>query len=344
MNFMNETSKGLKDERGVRIGREIRLTLYEFGRRINQALFGRLKFKKTMKVKTKRTIFIWGMLALPLLQFLVFWVYVNYSSILLAFKNIDYASGGEEYWTLKNFKTVFDMFFGNGGNSKFLGYWANTIRYWLLGTLWSFPHSILLTYIFRKKLIGYKFYRIVLYLPSIICGVVLAGIFESFVSPNGVVGYVLENMFHMANVPSWFQEVEYANSALLVYAFFFGFAGSYILFSGAMANVSDEITEAAYMDGVTMWQEIWYIDIPLMWPTLSMTLVTSVAGIFGSTGAILLFTPNLESTFTFSYYIFDQVRQYQSYYLPSTLGLIFTVIIFPISMLVRKLVDKIYTV
>lgn len=344
MNFMNKTSKSWREERAEKRVREIRLSIYELWRRIHQTFFGRFHFKSTMKVKTKRTIFVWSMLALPLLQFLIFWVYVNYSSILLAFKNVDYANGGVEYWTLKNFKTVFDMFFGEGANSKFLGYWANTMRYWLLGTLWSFPHSILLTYIFRKKLIGSKFFRIILYLPSIICGVVLAGIFESFVSPNGVVGYVLKNVFDMANVPSWFQEVEYANAALLVYAFFFGFAGSYILFSGAMANISDEITEAAYMDGVTMWQEIWYIDIPLMWPTLSMTIVTSVAGIFGASGAILLFTPYLESTFTFSYYIFDQVRQYQSYYLPSTLGLIFTVIIFPISMLVRKLVDKIYTV
>ena len=57
------------------------------------------------------------------------------------------------------------------------------------------------------------------------------------------------------------------------------------------------------LDGVNMWQELWNIYIPLMWPTISMTIVTSFAGIFGATGCILLLTPNVSETFTFGYWI-----------------------------------------
>ena len=221
-------------------------------------------------------------------------------------------------------------------------YGANTMKYWLIGTVWAIPHSVLLTYVFHKKLRGTKFFRVVLYLPSIICSVVIAGIFEAFISGKGVFGKLLVEVFNVERVPAWFQEIEFATPMLLFYAFFFGFAGQYILFSGAMARISKDVLEAAALDGVTMWQELWHIIIPLMWPTISMTIVTSFAGIFGATGNILLFTPNVSETFTFGYWIFDQVRRYNSYYVPSALGLIFKLIAYPICLLVRKLVTSIY--
>ena len=319
-----------------------KLSLYEIKRRMTSALFGWFKPKKQMKVQTKRTIFIWAMLALPLLNLLVFWLYVNIDSILMAFRNVNYGSGGQEYWTLDNFKTIYKMFTEEDQGANMLQYGANTMKYWLLGTVWSIPHSILLTYVFQKKLVGTKFFRVVLYLPSIICAVVMAGIFESFISGKGVLGKILTELFHMERIPAWFQETEYATPMLLFYSFFFGFAGSYILFSGAMARISNEVLEAAALDGVTMWQELWYIYIPLMWPTLSMTIVTSFAGIFGASGNILLFTPYVDSTYTFGYWIFDQVRRYNAYYIPSTLGLIFTVIAYPLCLLLRKIVTGIY--
>lgn len=304
----------------------------------------RLENRKTpMKMKTKSTIFVWCMLAVPLLNLLIFWVYVNIDAILMAFRNVDYANGGVEYWTLNNFKEIYQMFTEKTPGYDMVRYGINTLIYWGIGTLWSIPHSILLTYIFHKKIRGRKFFRVMLYLPTIICSVVLAGIFEAFISGKGVFGQILVDWFGVERVPAWFQEAEYANPVLFFYAFFFGMAGHYILFSGAMARISKEVQEAAILDGATMWDELWKIYIPLMWPTISMTIVTSFAGIFGATGSILLFTPNLDQTFTFGYWIYDQVRRYQSYFVPSALGLIFTLVAYPLCLLVRKLVTSIWS-
>lgn len=334
-------NKELREERFAGRRSKFRLFTYEIGRRTKHTLFGHFKFKKVLQSKTKETIFVWTMLAIPILNFLVFWLYVNFDSILLAFKNIDYTSG-EEYWTLENFKMIYKMFTEKTSGTDLAHYGLNTLKYWSLSVFWGIPHSILLTYVLQKKLAGHKFFRVVLYLPSIICGVVIAGIFESFISGNGAFGYVLTNVFDVARVPAWFQETEYATKMLLFYAFFFGFAGNYVLLSGAMAQIPTEVTEAALLEGVGMWQELWYVDIPMMWSTISMLIVTSFAGIFGASGAILLFTSNLSSTWTFGYWIFDQVRTYNSYYVPAALGLVFTIIAFPILLLVRKIVTNIY--
>lgn len=331
----------VENEKSIRRRREVSMFVYEIGRRTRGLLpfAGRHSGKRGKKFQLKRTIFIWSMLFIPILNFLVFWLYVNFDSILLAFQNIDYSSGGHEYWTFGNFKEIARLF--KEGNM--IQYGLNTLKFWVLSTIWSIPHSILLTYVFHKKLRGRKVYRVLLYIPSIICSVALAGIFESFINSQGALGYILTNYFNVARIPSWFQESEYATWALLFYNFFFGFAGQYILYSGAMANIDTEITEAAYMDGVSMWQEILYIDIPLMWPTISMTIITSFGGLFGASGPILLFTKGLQSTWTFGYWIFDQVRVYQAYYIPAALGLCFTLIAFPIAMLVKHITGKMFT-
>ena len=48
---------------------------------------------KGMKRKTKRTLFICGMLALPLLQWLVFFVFVNMDSIAMSFQTLNFKTG-----------------------------------------------------------------------------------------------------------------------------------------------------------------------------------------------------------------------------------------------------------
>ena len=57
-----------------------------------------IKPKKELSVKTKRMIFVWGMLAYPIIQFLIFFVYVNIDSIALSFRY--YGENGWEYGTL----------------------------------------------------------------------------------------------------------------------------------------------------------------------------------------------------------------------------------------------------
>lgn len=339
---MNKKLSEVAESKRERKKRKISLTIYEVRRVISQVLFGRFKQKKLFSAKTNESIFIWVMLAIPILNFLIFWLYVNFNSILMAFKNIDFGGTGEEYWTLRNFKDIFELFKNSDTEGGFLRYGLNTLKFWALSVFWSIPHSILLTYVFQKKIVGSKFFRVVLYLPSIICAVVMAGIFEAFIAQDGPVGHIGVEYLNVKNWPVWFAQSEYATGALLFYVFFFGFAGHYVIFSGAMARIPTEITEAALIDGVTMWKELWYIDIPLMWPTISMQIIISFAGIFGATGPILLFTPNVWSTWTLGYWIFDQVRMSNSYYLPAALGLIFTVVAFPLGLLVRKLVTSIY--
>jgi ABC-type sugar transport system permease subunit len=141
----------------------------------------------------------------------------------------------------------------------------------------------------------------------------------------------------------WVVDEQYSMFTILFYTVWTGFGGNIVMLTGAIHRIPEDVIEYGKLEGISMTRELFSIVIPLMWPTISMTIVTSFAGIFGATGSILLFTPNLDQTFTFGYWIYDQVRRYQSYYIPSALGLIFTVIAYPLCLLVRKLVTSIWS-
>ena len=59
------------------------------------------------KDRTRDLIFYLGLLILPLLQFSIFYVGVNFNSILLALKKIDPLTGEEGWVGFDNFKRVF---------------------------------------------------------------------------------------------------------------------------------------------------------------------------------------------------------------------------------------------
>ena len=59
------------------------------------------------KQRTKENIFYACLIALPMLNFIVFYLGVNFNSILLAFKSYD-AQGVASFVGFENFKAVFD--------------------------------------------------------------------------------------------------------------------------------------------------------------------------------------------------------------------------------------------
>ena len=64
--------------------------------------------KLTLSGKAKKNIFVYFLIAYPIIQFLIFYVGVNASTILMAFQTV---KGGEVVFAgLSNFKEVFNKF------------------------------------------------------------------------------------------------------------------------------------------------------------------------------------------------------------------------------------------
>ena len=99
------------------------------------------KINKYSKFEKKDFLFIYLFVLFPVVQFAMFWLYVNASSIGLAFRD------GVGNFTLTNFKTVFDSFFKSGTlfgfrSSKSL---MRSMILWIVGEGLCFPISLITT-------------------------------------------------------------------------------------------------------------------------------------------------------------------------------------------------------
>lgn len=274
------------------------------------------------------------MLALPVLHFFVFYVYVNINSILMAFQLP--TDGVKPIWSLENFKTIFVEFAQS--NSLILSALKNTLIFFFSGLLITLPLSILMCYFLYKRIAGYKIYRVIFFLPNIISASVIAVLFRYLIAGNGPISVLYQLVG--AKIPPFLSDSRYALSTILFYTIFFGLGGNLILFSGAMTNIETSILEAGKIDGVGMLGEIIYIVIPLIWPTLSTVLIFNFIGIFNASGPILLFTRGAYDTYTISYWIYDRVAFHNELNYPAAVGLFFTAIGAPIAILMRWLLTR----
>ena len=67
---------------------------------------------------------------------------------------------------------------------------------------------------------------------------------------------------------------------IIFFAIWISFGVTTLIYSGSMSTISPEIVEAAQLDGITPLKEFLLIDVPIIWPTIVVFWVSSIAGIF----------------------------------------------------------------
>ncbi len=299
-----------------------------------------LIIKKTCKKKIdkKKTIFLFCMLIIPILDWLLFWFYVNISSIALAFK--DARTG---VFTFENFILFWEKLTSKNGE---LGVaMSNTFKYFGTSLLIIVPISLFISYFLYKQVFGYKVYRVMFYLPAIVSGVAMVAVFRNFINPNGPLDLFLR-AFGMEIPPEGFlAKEETATTVIIIYTIWTGFTGNVLLFCGSMVRVPVECLESAALEGCDPFRELIQIILPLIWPTVSTQVVFMFTGVFNASGPILLFTNGEFGTSTLAFWIWLGVYSGQSSYnVISATGLVFTMIGVPIILTVRWILEKIPTV
>ena len=291
--------------------------------------------EKTISKKTRDAVFVYGMLFLPLAVFFVFWVLVNFKSILMAFQTAD------GVFTLDNFKLFFTELKVSGSEIDIAI--KNTFVYFAVGFFIKIPLTYLLSYFMYKKIFLYKYFRVIFFLPSIMPPIVMVSLFGYLVSPEGVIPllYSAFKGIPVENVPIFLGDSLYATKTIVVYTLWAGFGVNMLLFNSAMARIPMEVIESAHIDGVGFFREMVSFVVPLTWSTLSTVLMLAVAGIFQSQGPILLFTQGNFGTTTIGYWIYDKVTSYSSNYeYAAAVGLFFTLVGVPITLGSRWLMNR----
>lgn len=297
--------------------------------------------KKRLTRKQKRLLFVWGMLALPLLQWLVFFLYVNIDSVVMSFQTMNYKTGAIE-WTLNNYKrfiyewNALPQIKNAVKNSMLAG--ANNLLLILI--------SLVLSYFFYKKIPGRNFFRVVYFLPSIISIVIYTMVFKfMFDTSVGPINIILQAFgMNAVDLPSWFGDTNLAFLLVLLYCLWVGTGYNILILGAAMENLPEDVMEYSRLEGVSWIRELFQIVVPMIWPTLAVAILGSVTTIFTLFIQVDLLTeggPGGASQ-TIAYLVNGLVKGANAdLEWGAAMGFCFTIVATPIVILLKKLLDKI---
>ena len=295
--------------------------------------------RKRKKKKDKgATIFFATMMALPIIQFVIFYIVVNFNSILLAFQRYTISDKGYEIISagFDNFLQIFHEWKTTPWLANLI---PNSLRYFVLNVGVVMPLSLLFAYYIYKKMRMNGLFKVMLFLPAIICNMVIVLFYRDFVD------WVIAPLFHVDTL--WGGNGNLATIPLIVLYVILSFSGSILLFLNAMSSIPESTIEAAKIDGASEFRTFISVVLPSIWGTIVSLLILAFAelamgqanlySIYGSSGPY--------SQQTLGYYIFNLMATNQGndvtvYPKAAAYGLLATAIIAPITMIARKLLLK----
>ena len=300
-----------------------------------------MKQSSIKKKEISKNLFILSIMAYPLALFLLMYCYVNLNSFLMAFQqtNLD---GTSTFVGFDKFKEFFAMISESGGilNISLI----NSLKMYVINFIAGLPLSIFFSYILFKKMPAHQALRVVIMLPQVISSMVIALLFKKFLD-NGLPN-VLGNWFNDGKPLLLLSNKEYSFGTTMFYMVWVSFGTNCIVYSNAMNEIDNEIMESAQIDGISnMFAELWYIILPLIFPTLTTFIVTGFASIFTATGPLITFygTGASDHLYNVGYFYTWNVlvdKTYQSYNMLAAGGLIMTLIVAPLTNLLRYIMEK----
>ena len=271
---------------------------------------------------------------LPALALTLIFKYIPMGGILIAFQDYNPFKGvmGSKWVGLKHFTRFLT-------SPDFLGYLANTLKLSVYSLLWGFPVPIILALLLNRiQRAGIKKkVQLILYLPNFVSVIVLCGIVRIFLSVTGPVNLLLGTDLNFMTMPGAFRTI-YIVSGIWQTA---GWAS--IMYTASLANASQELREAAIMDGANILQQIRTVEWPAIKDMVVIQFILQAGNIMsiGFEKAYALQTDlNLPASEIIATYVYRKGLIDGDYSFSTAVGLFNTVINVILLIVVNKIVAK----
>jgi putative aldouronate transport system permease protein len=271
---------------------------------------------------------------MPALLLTIIFRYLPMGGILIAFQDYNPIRGimGSRWVGFKYFHRFLS-------SPDFLRYLANTLKLSIYGLLWGFPVPILLALLLNRiQSNGIKQkVQTVLYLPNFISVIVLCGLVRILLSVTGPLNHMLGTQINFMTMPGAFRTI-YIMSGIWQGA---GWAS--IMYTAALSGASQELREAAIMDGANIFQQIKVVEWPAIKDMVVIQFILQAGNIMsiGFEKAYALQTDlNLSTSEIIATYVYKKGLLDGDYSFSTAVGLFNTVINVILLIAVNKIVEK----
>lgn len=205
-----------------------------------------------------------------LLGFIIFKLYPFASSLFYSFTDYNLFKGIHEF-TVQNYVDVF----AKKANFKAL---VVTFKYAFMTVPLKLVAALFIAYILNFKIKGVNFFRTAYYIPSILGGsVAIAVLWKALFKDGGLI----QSGFAMIGItaPSFLSDPNWALFCICLLRVW-QFGSAMVIFLAALKGVSQDLYEAASIDGAGKWRQFFTITVPLITPVIFYNLVTQLCTAF----------------------------------------------------------------
>jgi putative chitobiose transport system permease protein len=176
--------------------------------------------------------------------------------------------------------------------------------------------SIILAIIVNRDLPGIQFFRALYYLP-VVSGTIAVGLAWSLVlNTNGLLNGLLLSVGLVQNPIQWLAKPDYTLGFCMLLTVWTGLGFYMVIFLAGLQNISEELYDAAMIDGCNNWQKHWYVSVPGLRPQITfVSVISSLAALQVFSEPFILYGPNggiLNSGTTIVLYLWRQAFRLNS--------------------------------
>ncbi len=289
--------------------------------------------KKTrMSRRTRRDLFAFIGFTAPnfiLLGVFVFWPILY--SLYLSFFKWNMISPKKTFLGFENYTRLFS-------DPVFWQITRNTLILAVSTVVIKLTLALIFALQLNRKPKGGSLYRAIIFSPTFTTSVAVAMVWTWIFEPTFGLFRLVFKAFGMTS-PNWLYNVNWSLPAVIIVLIWSRVGYDMVLFLAGLKNISEEIYDAALVDGVNPWQNFFYITFPLLSPTTFFLTVTSFIGALKAFDIISIMTDGgpMNSSNVFVLYLYQNAFQWFKTGYASAIALILFIIIMVITLIQNRL-------
>jgi putative chitobiose transport system permease protein len=254
------------------------------------------------------------------------------------------------YYSFTDYSIVTPPIWIGLGNYQKLAYdpvfWqalAHSLIYLLVTPILIFL-CIILAIIVNRKLPGINVFRALYYIP-VISGSIAVGIsWRLMLDTNGLLNSLLLSLGIIKESIQWLAEPALTLPIAMLLTTWMGLGYYMMIFLAGLQNISEELYDAAVIDGCNGWQKHWYISFPGLRPQITFVAVISSLAAIEVFNEIFILTGGLggilDSGVTMVFYLWKQAFRLNHAGMASAIAMVLLILTLAFSITNIRLLER----
>jgi len=177
----------------------------------------------------------------------------------------------DDFIGLKNYATAL-------GSDTFKTAVSNNFLIIVLSLAIQIPFSLSLAVLLNRRFTGRAIFRVIFFLPYVLSEAITGVVFTLLLQPGALVDSGMQSAGMGGLVQDWLGDPGFVMITMFIIISWKYFGFHMILLLAGLQGIPHEIEEAALIDGAGRWQAFRHITLPLLGPTLRVSVFLSMIG------------------------------------------------------------------